>query len=70
MMASQDQVDVCVHRKKWLCLFWFVLYNPEGITSAHLANNLQCTTANKYTAFIFPKLNLTSSHSFHIILDS
>lgn len=69
-MASPEQVDICIHKKVRLCLFWLVLYNPQGITSAHLTNNLQCSTPNKYIVFIFPKINLTRSHSFHIILDS
>lgn len=58
VMASPEQAEVCIHKKPWLCLFQLVSDNPQRITSAHLTNNLQCTTANKHIAFIFPKNQL------------
>lgn len=70
VMAPPEQMGACVHKETWLCLFWFVLEKAQEITHVHLTNSLQCITENIYIAFIFPKINLTSSHSSHIILDS
>lgn len=70
VMAPPEQSGcLCLQRK--VAVFVLVCFiKIHEITHVHLTKSLQCTTENIYSAFIFPKINLTSSHSSHIILDS